>query len=144
MLALLAITLCFGAAGKSRAPPIPVGVQAGAYTASAAGLLQLKCLDLMPTEGRTYHSVGAAACGAAGRALVSVVTTVEYAGGPHSCAKPLSRLRPFEGHLPACCFLLLPSPDSCHVSLQATPLCKLSSSCIRLRYSMRQQCLLQL
>ena len=94
-------------------------------------------------ESRTYHSVGAAACGTAGRALVSVVTTVEYTGESHSCDKPPASLMPAEGHLPTFCFLLLSSHGSCHVSLQATPSCRLSYLCIRLRYSMRLQCLLQ-
>ncbi len=75
---------------------------AGPYTASAAGLLQLKCLDIMPMESRTYHSVGAAAFGTAGRALVSIVTTVEYTGRLHSCEKSPLRLRAAEGHLPKC------------------------------------------
>ena len=88
--------------------------------------------------------MGAAACGSAGRALVSVVTTVEYTGKSHSFGKPLFRLRPCEGHLPSVPFLLLSSPDGCHVSLQATLSCRLSYWCIRLRYSMRQQCLLQM
>ena len=43
--------------------------------------MQIKCLDSLPSHlPRTYHEVGQFACGQAGRALVSVVTTLEYFG----------------------------------------------------------------
>ena len=43
--------------------------------------MQIKCLDSLPSHlPRTYHEVGEFACGQTGRALVSVVTTLEYFG----------------------------------------------------------------
>lgn len=44
-------------------------------------MMQMKCLERMPPHlPPTYHELGAYACGNAGRAIVTVVTTLEYFG----------------------------------------------------------------
>lgn len=46
-----------------------------------AGLMQLHCLRYLPSHvPQTYHDVGEFACGTVGRALVSIITTMEYFG----------------------------------------------------------------
>ncbi|DBB09681.1 hypothetical protein WJX82_002703 [Trebouxia sp. C0006] len=77
-----------------------LGLAANAACFATAGLMQIRCLDSLPSHlPRTYHDVGQFACGQTGRVLVSAVTTLEYFG--YACMQLILLWHQLEAVLPS-------------------------------------------